>query len=185
MKKRVLVCVLIVCIFSSLLVAGCAAKEVKSKEKKTSKTESLSYISKNKDIEITLPDQSWKCTEDSDSQITFNSDSGVINIMHVKGENVASIQVPDSKEAYEAMIKGNFADVTFEVMQFDLFDRDGRKGYQAVIDYEDNNPDKYMVGYGTYSNDDGYTVAASLTKEDTSLLESLKQSVFGMKVLTE
>jgi hypothetical protein len=40
-----------------------------------------------------------------------------------------------------------------------------------------------MVGAATYGESEGYTVAATLYKEDAQLLSAVENSVFTMKVL--
>lgn len=157
-------------------------KEEQAVEKDSSEIEGLHFVSADERLSFELPDDTWECTEDSESQITFTSDNGVINITHVEGEDIAHMQIPESKESYESMIKGNFAEVECQIDEFELLEENGRKGYKAVVSYQDGGPDKYMVGFGTYTESEGYTVAATLTSEDTAILEMVKESVFGIIV---
>ena len=192
--KNSIIKILGICMIAVLATAGCQKKESAAESKPVEETtkkeaeepvviDSLNYISVEEDIEIELPDDTWKCTEDTGSSITFESEAGIISIMHLKGEDIASIQVPADQAAYEAMIKGNFAELQYEILEYENIEDNGRTGYKVVVKYDDSNPDKYTVGYGTYSADDGYTVAATLTDDDEELLNRVKDSIHGMKIL--
>ena len=178
------------------LLIGCKEKE--AKEETTDKKQEADvveedkvnednvndtkYISKDGKIEIELPNETWVCTDDSGDNITISSEEGVINIMRNEGDAVAT-QLVDNQGEYEAQIKGFFADVQFEVISFDKTEEEGRTGYRSVIKYVNNEPDYYMVGMATYNSMEGYTVAATLYKDDTQLLKKTENSVFTMKVL--
>lgn len=147
----------------------------------TMETVDLDFVSNDGRIALTLPNETWICTEDTEDNIVITSEEGVINIIRNEGEAVAS-QLVDNQEAYESMIRGIFFGIEFDVLSFEQIDADGRRGYQAVIQYAQDNPDRYMVGAATYGETDGYTVAATLYKDDAELLSIVENSVFSMKV---
>ena len=156
------------------------SEEAKSEEPVA--VEDLSYISNDGNIEIMLPNATWECTEDTGKNIIITSQEGVINIIYNEGQAVSS-QLVENKEAYESMIRGVFFGIEFETLHFQQINADGRRGYNAVIQYAEGNPDRYMVGAANYGEADGYTVAATLYVEDEELLSIVEDSVFAMKVL--
>ena len=179
----------------SILFVGCGAKETEEatgqagevvqesqNSEEVTEVAALDYVSSDGRIELTLPNATWVCTEDTGDNIVITSEEGVINIIRNEGEAVTT-QLVESKEAYESMIHGVFFGIEFEVLSFEKIDADGRRGYHAVIQYAQDNPDRYMVGAATYGDTDGYTVAATLYKDDAQLLSAVENSVFTMKVL--
>ena len=193
MKKLWKILTLLVSV--SILFVGCGTKETKEaagqagevalesqNSEEVTEAANLEYVSQDGSIALTLPNETWVCTEDTKDNIVITSEEGVINIIRNEGEAVAT-QLVDSKEAYESMIHGVFFGVEFEVLSFEQIDAEGRRGYHAVIQYAQDNPDKYMVGAATYGESEGYTVAATLYKEDAQLLSAVENSVFTMKVL--
>ncbi len=174
------------------MLSACGTEKKASENKKSSKTteetkenkkKSNDFVSEDGKVELHFPDETWKCTVDTENTKTFESENGVINVIFVEGEGSAQTMVPDSEEAYQSMVNGGMADLAFEVVGFERADQGDESIYKGTVHYtSETNPDKYVTHYGVYTADAGYTVTAVLFKEDTQLLAQVQKAIYGMKV---
>jgi hypothetical protein len=143
-----------------------------------------SFCSADEKIEITFPDGSWSCTNDTENMKTFESDGAIINVIYAEGDDIGSTMVPSDEEAYRLMVNGGMADLEFDIVHFETGSGNGAMTYKGAVHYTGaDNPDKYTVHYGIYQEKSGYTATAVLAVDDEERLNQLEEIVYSMKVM--
>ncbi len=171
-----------------------AVGETMAEEKQTETSavkliENVDYTSKDASVKITLPDNSWKVTQDTDEMRVFQSGKiAVVNIAHAKSASeMAALSYKTSEEALDKELAGQYTgEDDYEIMSFDTANISGVDTYRYVVKYNANaRMWAYAVTYAIVAEDQAYTVTGSVTNEDEKLLEAVKKSVESFRVLND
>ena len=102
-------------------------KETESETQSETETETelqtdIAYTSQDKSVQITLPDSTWKVTQDADEMRVFSSGSAaMINIVHAADDTqMKNVSVYESEDALkESLTKQYTGSDAFEVQSFE------------------------------------------------------------------
>ena len=164
-------------------------EKVTEKETETQKLiTSVDYTSKDGSIKITLPDNTWKVTQDADEMRVFQSqDAAIINIVHaVTPTTMKSLTVMTSENELKESLTKQYADQdAYEIESFTAGVYDDVDIYRYVVKY---NAAARMWAYSvTYAIIDGeeqaYVITGTVNDENERLLEEVKKAVESFRVL--
>ena len=166
-----------------------ATEKVTEKETETQKLiTSVDYTSKDGSIKITLPDNTWKVTQDADEMRVFQSqDAAIINIVHATTPTtMKSLTVMTSENDLKESLTKQYADQdAYEIESFTAGVYDDVNIYRYVVKY---NAAARMWAYSvTYAIIDGeeqaYVITGTVNDENERLLEEVKKAVESFRVL--
>lgn len=198
----------------SLVLAGCgkrksdvitpetesetqAVTETEAPTEKLTETESetqkliksVDYTSKDGTIKITLPDNTWKVTQDADEMRVFSSgNAAMINITHASTEAaLQNLSVMTTEENLKASLTKQYSDANaFEVQSFENNVINGVNTYRYVVKYNATaRMWAYAVTYGIVAADQAYVITGTVTDENQTLLTAVETSVDSFRVLKD
>lgn len=155
-------------------------------ESETELQTDVAYTSQDRSIRITLPDSTWKVTQDVDEMRVFSSGSAaMINIVHAAdAADMKNISISESEDALTDTLTKQYADAdAFEVVEFDTLSTDTLDTYEYVVKYNATSMWAYAITYGIVAEDEAYVITGTVTDDNTVLLAAVKKSVESFTVL--
>ena len=150
---------------------------------------SVDYTSKDGSVKITLPDNTWKVTQDADEMRVFQSgNAAIINIIHANTDtSLKNLPVSKSEEELKQSLSGQYsAENAFDIVDFISTEVNGVSIYRYVIKY--NAAARmwaYSVTNAIVASDQAYVVNGTVTDDNEPLLEAVKKSVESFRVLQD
>ena len=150
---------------------------------------SVDYTSKDGSVKITLPDNTWKVTQDADEMRVFQSgNAAIINIIHADTEtSMKNLPVYKSEEELKASLSGQYsAEDAFEIVDFISTEVNGVQIYRYTVKY--NAAARmwaYSVTNAIVASDQAYVVNGTVTDDNQALLDSVRKSVESFRVLQD
>ena len=150
---------------------------------------SVEYTSKDGTVKITLPDNTWKGTQDADEMRVFSSGSdAMINIVHASTESaMKTLSIQKTKEDLEAALTKQYSDSNaYEIQSFETKKVGDVDLYRYVVKY--NAAARmwaYSVTYGVVAQDQAYVITGTVTDDNNALLEAVEDSVDSFMVLKD
>ena len=149
---------------------------------------SVDYTSKDGSVKITLPDNTWKVTQDADEMRVFQSgNDAIINIVHADNQTaMKSLTVMTSKEDLEASLGKQYQeDKAYEIEDFTSATTDSIQVCRYTVKY---NAAARMWAYAVTNavidgEDEAYVVTGTVTDDNKTLLDAVKKSVESFRVL--
>lgn len=165
--------------------------ETESETETQSETEletDVAYSSQDKSIRITLPDNTWKVTQDADEMRVFSSGAAaMISIVHADSESeMKNISVVKSEDDLKDSLTKQYAEANaFEVQEYEKLSSDTVDTYEYVVKYNSTSMWTYAITYGIISQDgdEAYVITGTVTDDNKVLLEAVKKSVESFTVL--
>ena len=170
------------------------APEVKAEKRETeSETQklitSVEYTSKDGTVKITLPDNTWKVTQDADEMRVFSSGSdAMINIVHASTESaMKTLSIQTTREDLDAALTKQYSDANaYEIQSFDSKKVDNVDVYRYVVKYNATaRMWAYSVTYGIVAADQAYVITGTVTDDNAALLKAVEDSVDSFTVLKD
>ena len=166
-------------------------KETESEKQSETETETefqtdIAYTSQDKSVQITLPDSTWKVTQDADEMRVFSSGSAaMINIVHAADDTqMKNVSVYESEDALkESLTKQYTGSDAFEVQSFEAKTAGTLKTYEYVVKYNSTSMWSYSVTYAILADHEAYVIQGTVTDDNKVLLAAVKDSVESFKVL--
>ena len=150
---------------------------------------SVDYTSKDGSVKITLPDNTWKVTQDADEMRVFQSGSAaIINIVHASTPTALSnLSVMRSEEALKASLTSQYAsEDAYQVTEFGSAQVKGVDIYRYTVKYNATaRMWAYSVTNAIVASDQAYVVTGSVTDDNKNLLEAVRKSVESFRVLKD
>lgn len=146
----------------------------------------IGYTSQDKSIRITLPDSTWKVTQDADEMRVFSSGSeAMINIVHAADQAaVNSLSLAKSKEELNESLKGQYSDEdAYEIADFEHLSSASLNTYEYVVKYNSTNMWAYAVTYGIVAQNEAYVITGTVTDDNEVLLAAVQKAVESFTVL--
>ena len=170
--------------------APVVVKEEKETESETQKLiTSVEYTSKDGTVKITLPDNTWKVTQDADEMRVFSSGSdAMINIVHASTESaMKTLSIQKTEEELDAALTKQYSDANaYEIQSFETKKVDNVDVYRYVVKY--NAAARmwaYSVTYGIVASDQAYVITGTVTDDNNALLKAVEDSVDSFTVLKD
>ena len=159
-------------------------------EKETQKIiQSVLFNSKDATVQITLPDNTWKVTQDEDAERIFSSgNAAMINISHADTPAMLeNLSLQTSETELKAVLTRQYSSSTaFEVESFVANAFDDVKVYRYVIRYTAAERFwAYKVTYGVVAPEQAYVVTGTVMDENAALLAAVEKSVDSFRVLKD
>lgn len=136
--------------------------------------------SENMKLSVTLPDDTWKQSEEGRAGYECNLVSGenVMEIQVLAGEEMPSNDIPESLEQMQSMVKGGA-----EVIEFEAETAQERTTIQTVLKLSESNAEvyRYAVSFQLYQGTE-YLEAVAYTDEE-ALIYILLESVSSAELL--
>lgn len=155
-------------------------------EKETELKTDIAYTSQDKTIRITLPDSTWKVTQDADEMRVFSSGSAaMINIVHAADATaMKNLTVVKSEEELKTSLTKQYpAANAFEVVEFETRSSSTLNTYEYVVKYNSTSMWAYYITYGIIAENEAYVITGTVTDDNKVLLDAVKQSVESFTVL--
>lgn len=155
-------------------------------EPETELQSDVPYTSRDGSIRITLPDSTWKVTQDADEMRVFSSGSAaMINIVHAAdAAAMRNISVQESEEDLEASLRKQYPDTNaFEVVEFEKLGTAALTTYEYVVKYNSTSMWAYSVTYAIVASDEAYVITGTVTEDNEALLTAVRDSVESFTVL--
>ena len=149
------------------------------------KTE-IAYTSQDKSIQITLPDGTWKVTQDADEMRVFSSGSAaMINIVHASDPTkMKNLSVSESEDDLKESLTKQYPNANaFEVEDFKTMTSGTLTLYEYVVKYNATSMWAYSVTYGIFAENEAYVVQGTVTDDNRVLLAAVQKSVESFRVL--
>ena len=150
---------------------------------------SVDYTSKDGSVRITLPDNTWKVTQDADEMRVFQSgNAAIINIVHANTETAMNnLSVMKTEEELKASLNGQYsAENAYEINEFTSTVIDDVSIYRYVVKYNAQaRMWAWSVTNAIVAKDQAYVVTGTVTDDNKTLLESVKKAVESFKVLKD
>lgn len=150
---------------------------------------SVEYTSKDGTVKITLPDNTWKVTQDADEMRVFSSGSdAMINVVHASTDSaMKTLSIQKTREELEAALTKQYSDSdAYEIQSFETKKVDDVDVYRYVVKY--NAPARmwaYSVTDGIVAPDQAYVITGTVTDDNKALLEAVEDSVDSFTVLKD
>ncbi len=148
---------------------------------------SISVTSSDGNIQIDLPDDTWRSLEEKEGKYVFSSpDSGSMTI--TRNTEVSGIRLPRSKETVLDYLEDMGDDVSeMEVEEYVLTDvgTDSLETVTYTVKNLKEGMHPYITSYIILHTDELYDVTALAEKDDEALLKRLQKSVVSLQVLHE
>ena len=147
----------------------------------------VAYTAQDKSVRITLPDSTWKVTQDVDEMRVFSGGTAMINIVHAADEsqmkrNISS--VARSQEELERNLSNQYPEENaFKIESFESLSAGTLNTYEYVVSYNSTSMWAYAVTYGIIAKDQAYVVTGTVTDDNRPLLETVIKSVESFTVL--
>lgn len=150
---------------------------------------SVEYTSKDGTVKITLPDNTWKVTQDADEMRVFSSGSdAMINIVHASTESaMKTLSIQKTKDDLEAALTKQYSDANaYEIQSFESTKVENVDVYRYVIKYNATaRMWAYSVTYGIVAPDQAYVITGTVTDDNPTLLKAVEDSVDSFTVLRD
>ncbi len=149
----------------------------------------VDYTSKDGTVKLTLPDNTWKVTQDADEMRVFSAGtSAMISIVHAATPSaMGNLSLMTSQDDLTASLVRQYQESSaFEVQSFDSRTYNGVNAYRYVVKY--NAPARmwaYSVTYGIVAPEQAYVITGTVTTENQTLLTSVEDSVDSFQVLKD
>ncbi len=162
----------------------------KASESETQKLiTSVDYTSKDGSVKITLPDNTWKVTQDADEMRVFQSgNAAIINIVHANTETAMNnLSVMKSEDELKASLDRQYnTENAYEVSEFTSTVVNGVSIYRYVIKYNAQaRMWAWSVTNAIVAADQAYVITGTVTDDNNTLLDSVKKAVESFKVLKD
>lgn len=165
--------------------------ETETETETESETESelqtnVAFTSQDKSIRITLPDSTWKVTQDADEMRVFSSGSAaMINIVHAAdAAAMKTISVAESEEALTESLSKQYSDTdSFEVVEFEKLSSNTLNTYEYVVKYNATSMWAYSITYGIIAENEAYVISGTVTDDNKVLLDAVQTAVESFTVL--
>ncbi len=150
---------------------------------------SVDYTSKDGTVRITLPDNTWKVTQDADEMRVFSSgNDAMINIVHASTESaMKTLSIQTNEDDLKAALTKQYSDPTaYDVVSFDTQTVGDVQIYRYVVRY--NAAARmwaYSVTYGIVAKDQAYVITGTVTDDNSTLLKAVEDSVDSFMVLKD
>ena len=150
---------------------------------------SVDYTSKDGTVRITLPDNTWKVTQDADEMRVFSSGSdAMINIVHASTESsLKTLSIQTTQKDLEAALTRQYSDPeAYDVESFETKTVGEVNIYRYVVKY--NAAARmwaYSVTYGIVAKDQAYVITGTVTDDNSTLLKAVEDSVDSFTVLKD
>ena len=150
---------------------------------------SVEYTSKDGTVKITLPDNTWKVTQDADEMRVFSSGSdAMINIVHASTDSaMKTLSVQTTREDLEAALTKQYSDSNaYDIQSFEKNTIGNVNTYRYVVKY--NAAARmwaYSVTYGIVAPDQAYVITGTVTNDNSTLLKAVEDSVDSFTVLKD
>lgn len=149
----------------------------------------VDYTSKDGTVKITLPDNTWKITQDADEMRVFSSGTAaMINIVHASTESaMKNLTVMTTEDALKTALTKQYSDTTaYDVQSFESNTINGVNTYRYVVKYNATaRMWAYSVTYGIVAADQAYVITGTVTDENKTLLAAVEKSVGSFRVLKD
>ena len=150
---------------------------------------SVDYTSKDGSVKITLPDNTWKVTQDADEMRVFQSGSAaIINIVHANTPTaMKNLSVMTSRESLDTSLKSQYTtDNAYEIEDFTTANVNNVDVYRYIVKYNDaRRMWAYAVTNAIVAQDQAYVVTGTVTDENQALLASVRKAVESFRVLND
>lgn len=163
--------------------------ETESETESESETElqtNVPYASKDGSIRITLPDSTWKVSQDADSLRVFSSGAdAMISIVHAAdASEMRNLTYSESEEELNESLTNQYPDTNaFEVVEFEKQETAALNTYEYVVKYNATSMWTYSVTYAIVAEEEAYMVTGTVTDDNTALLTAVKKAVESFSVL--
>ena len=150
---------------------------------------SVEYTSKDGTVKITLPDNTWKVTQDADEMRVFSSGSdAMINIVHASTDSaMKTLSVQTTEEDLKAALTKQYSDTNaYDIQSFENKTIGNVNTYRYVVKY--NAAARmwaYSVTYGIVAPDQAYVITGTVTDDNSTLLKAVEDSVDSFTVLKD
>ncbi len=147
----------------------------------------VEYTAQDKSVRITLPDSTWKVTQDVDEMRVFSGGTAMINIVHAADEsqmkrNISS--VAKTQEELERNLSNQYpGENAFKIESFEGLSAGTLNTYEYVVSYNSTSMWAYAVTYGIIAEDQAYVVTGTVTDDNRPLLDTVIKSVESFTVL--
>lgn len=155
-------------------------------EKQTEPKTDIAYTSQDKTIRITLPDSTWKVTQDADEMRVFSSGSeAMISIVHAADETaMKNITVARAEQDLNTSLSKQYTTANaFEVVEFEARSSSTLNTYEYVVKFNSTSMWAYSITYGILAENEAYVISGTVTDDNAVLLEAVKKSVESFTVL--
>lgn len=155
-------------------------------ETETELQTNVAYTSQDKTIRITLPDSTWRVTQDADEMRVFSSGSAaMINIVHAADATaMKTISVADSEETLRTSLTKQYPEAnSFDVVEFKKLSSSSLDTYEYVVKYNSTSMWAYSITYGILAKDEAYVITGTVTDDNKVLMEAVKKAVESFTVL--
>lgn len=155
-------------------------------ESETELQTEIAYTSQDKSIQITLPDDTWKVTQDADEMRVFSSGSAaMINIVHAADQTqMKNLSVSESEDALKESLTKQYPNANaFEVEDFKAATSGTLTIYEYVVKYNATSMWAYSVTYGIFAGNEAYVIQGTVTDDNKVLLAAVQKSVESFQVL--
>ncbi len=147
---------------------------------------SVDYTSKDGSVKITLPDNTWKVTQDADEMRVFQSgNAAIINIVHAATESaMKNLSVMTSQEELEEGLTKQYPNKDdYEVEDFTTATVGDINIYRYVVKYNASaRMWAYSVTNAIVAADEAYVVTGTVTDDNAPLLASVRKAVESFQV---
>lgn len=152
--------------------------------------QSTTYTSSSKTLSIKLPDATWANKSDEADMVSFESpEQGKILILHGAGEeDMSSAVIPSTEDMANSLEKASGYEpiADYEIRSYTTENVNGVNVYTYTVKY--NNTEKtegivYTINKVFANDQEFYTVAASIKKDDETLLSKIQESVNSFQIL--
>lgn len=140
------------------------------------------YRSENGKFEITLPDDTWTCTGDSQNYSEFTSGESRITEVYMEGSEVAQASDFKSEDDYVMYLRGTNPDLSGVVEEFTAIEKDGKKICSAVYHYSTDTESGYYITQGVIEGNSCYIINGIVPADDEASMLEVKTSIFGSKI---
>lgn len=163
--------------------------ETEKESEKPKLITSVEYTSKDGTVKITLPDNTWKVTQDADEMRVFASgDDAMINITHASTESaMKTLSIQTSKESLESTLTKQYTDKdAYDITDFTNQTVGNVNTYRYVVKY--NAAARmwaYSVTYGIVAQNQAYVITGTVTDDNPTLLKAVEDSVDSFTILKD
>ncbi len=169
-------------------VTEAVTEAVTEKETQAQKlVKSVDYTSKDGTIRITLPDNTWKVTQDADELRVFKSENAaIINIAHASTPTqMQNLTVSDTEDELKATLTEQYTEAgAYSIESFVNENFNGISTPRYVVKYNSSaRMWAFAVTYGLVGTDQAYVITGTVTDDNKALLETVEKSVKSFKVL--
>lgn len=151
----------------------------------TAMTQTKLYTSRDKTFSISLPDNTWKNTKDTEEALVFEAAEGSITITHLSGNDVSAVRLPSSEEEVLDNFTAAGKDVErYEITEFKKTTVGSMDQYHTVIKCTDPNENySYSIGYDLAADTEIYSVTGLVKEDDETAMKRIKTAVESFKIL--